>query len=389
VQGARRIHRVAVATLLVALSPPGNPRERAWHPATIGRSRPEAPTVAPRPLRAVTVSLDTPPSTAPPCADPRGIPLGVHACHLLAAGTIDSSWAQAARASCLALLATLNRNVVSDPSGGAFVGWVDARLGEPSIYLQRLTATATTAPGWPPGGVRVCPSEQAQYQLDIIADGAGGTYLAWQDYRSRRLGQVILQHLAVDGSPASGWPARGLAIDEGRGDNLSPVAARDSLGRPGAVVGGWPAGGAPVAIGAHNQFAPCLSGDGAGGTIVTWADPPSGLRVAAASLARAGSHSLPTLRESHAMPGRARLIWTGAAAFVESLDVERRVTGAAWSFLVRLAPDDSRRVVVEDSHAPPGATQRICPSRESGVGNDVIHCGRPWRCAGARRHSVP
>jgi hypothetical protein len=536
--------RIAAATLFVAVSLPGNALERVGHSALVEGLRPHSPTSEPHPI----ISTGAPPesiSAAPPqCSDPRGVPRDLRACRLLSTGAIDTTWNPAEGTLCVSSLAGLNPTVVADQNGGAFVGWVDSRRGEPDIYLQRLTSSASAAQGWPAGGIPVCQSEHSQYQLDVIADGADGVYLAWQDYRSRRVGQVFLQHLGTDGLPAAGWevggkaitdtlveqssprlaltpeggvyvawqgrhdavlglylqqfastgsrtvgwPANGRAIDEGPGDNLSPVAARDSLGRVlivwqqvdslrhrslvatelpsnldpanwnpehftlvdaadefspvavvrgtgstllavweqrhggvtsfraqqlrlgpmktdwqpggatvhegpiamgmpialpdtsgalvawadlrngtdsdiyvqrlttgGAIAVGWPGTGVPVATGARNQYAPWLASDGAGGTIVTWADPPVDTRVRSSSPAHASSKSLPTLGESRATPGHARVVWTGAAAFVESLEVERRLPGADWTFLVRLAPDDSGRVVFEDRSAPSGS----------------------------------
>src|SRR5207247_371018 len=147
-----------------------------------------------------------------------------------------------------------------------------------SLRAQQLHLEPARA-DWPVGGVTVRDGPMVLSQPAALPD-TGGAVIAWTDLRSDTDADIYAQRLTAAG----------------------------------ALDGGWPAGGVAVATGSHHQSAPGLSSDGAGGTIVTWADPPSGLRVAAASLARAGSHNLPTLRESHAKPGRPHLIRIAAAA---------------------------------------------------------------------------
>jgi hypothetical protein len=104
---------------------------------------------------------------------------------------------------------------------------------------------ARAAFGWPAGGAVVCNAPCDQTVTSVLADGAGGVYLAWEDDRSCSNKFAYIQHLDSQGS----------------------------------VVAGWPLNGRPVSTSVVGQVLPRLVADGSGGAIAVWQDYRSGVTV--------------------------------------------------------------------------------------------------------------
>jgi hypothetical protein len=205
-------------------------------------------------------------------------------------------------------LGGLQHNVIADGEGGAFVGWVDDRNGEPDIRMRRLTQTGEAAVGWPLEGLLVCRAPYSQYQLATVGDGGGGVFLAWQDYRAGRVGQVFVQHLSQLGEVVSGWPAEGRAVTDTLVEQSAPQLATDGAGgayvvwqgrRRGSLgvytqrltaaaetAPGWPRNGAAIPEGSGEQRSPSICADSLGRALLVWqeVDALGGLRLAALRL---------------------------------------------------------------------------------------------------------
>jgi hypothetical protein len=98
----------------------------------------------------------------------------------------------------------------SDGAGGAFIAWEDTRGGLIDVYVQRLRLDGRPAPDWPAGGVApaVPPAHRAAPVL--VADGADGVFVAWQEEDSGTTGYDIrVQRLGPNGMVAAGWPPGG------------------------------------------------------------------------------------------------------------------------------------------------------------------------------------
>ncbi len=192
-------------------------------------------------------------------------------------------------------------SLVSDRSGGAFVAWVDGRIGFPffsGIFAQHVSASGTLL--WPAAGVPVCTISTRAFAPVVALDGMGGLFVAWNDLRvSPDTVRIFAQHLAVDGTPL--WPVNGVQVStspnyQGIGGSGYRCAANDLAGgvyigwsdqeqygpsnayvqhltSTGAPSPGWPATGIPVSFdpsATHFQAAPILTPDGAGGVVLTF-----------------------------------------------------------------------------------------------------------------------
>lgn len=179
--------------------------------------------------------------------------------------------------------------LVSDGNGGAIVVWQDYRSGSSSdIYAQRISPNGALV--WA-SDVAVCAAGGDQEKPKVVADGAGGAIIVWQDYRSGSQYEVYAQK--IDGSGAPQWTANGAAISTASNNPqfLFPEIVSDASG--GAIIvwqdlrsgvwqiyaqrinnagaAQWAADGVPVSTTAASyQYVPRPVADGLGGAIVAW-----------------------------------------------------------------------------------------------------------------------
>jgi len=189
--------------------------------------------------------------------------------------------------------------IASDGAGGAIVVWQDSRGGSADIYAQRIDAAGTVR--WAANGVALSAATNAQTYPAVVADGAGGAIIAWQDYRGGSAYDIYAQR--VNAAGITQWTANGLALCTAASSQLSPTLVADGVG--GATVawsdsrGGagsdvyaqrvratgvvaWTANGVAVCTAAGNQDYPKIVTDDAtpegtaSGVIVAWTDARNG-----------------------------------------------------------------------------------------------------------------
>jgi len=131
----------------------------------------------------------------------------------------------------------LGMTVTPDGAHGVIVCWEDRRFGTSDIYAQRLNGSGVRL--WATSGVAVCAATGGQQLASIAPDGAGGAFIAWDDYRNGNW-DTYTQHLNSSGAPL------------------------------------WRSNGAPACSLATHQVAACVASDMAGGAYVTWSDYRNG-----------------------------------------------------------------------------------------------------------------
>jgi hypothetical protein len=117
--------------------------------------------------------------------------------------------------------------MIADGAGGVFLAWIDGRNGFDDVYAQHVTGSGAIAPGWPDDGLAVCTAPDLQGVTDLVTDSAGGLFLVWDDYRNQGAGvDVYAHHVLANGIVDPNWPVNGLAIaaypGEQRDDDLAP-----------------------------------------------------------------------------------------------------------------------------------------------------------------------
>jgi hypothetical protein len=201
---------------------------------------------------------------------------------------------------------------VADGTGGAIVGWADARGADRDVYAQRVSGAG--AAQWTADGVALCAAGGDQRTPALCGDGAGGALVAWQDGRPGALGQdVYAQRVSATG--VAQWAANGVGVCTAAADQLGPVIAADPMG--GALVawsdartvangadiyvqhvnvaGGvqWTANGVLACDAANAQVGAMVIADGQGGALAAWRDFRGGVTSDLYSQQLNGSGQIP------------------------------------------------------------------------------------------------
>ncbi len=197
--------------------------------------------------------------------DGRGGDWDIYAQRLNSSGA--GLWTTDGIALCGAASDQLTPRLVADGAGGAVLVWDDYRSMNADVYAQRVNASGVAL--WPADGVALCTDAAEQYSAAPIADGAGGAIVPWQDYRGGS-GDLYAQRVTATGAIASGWPANGVAVCTAAGDQVDPVAAPDGLGGMILIWGDARAGVSAVDIYAQRITASGLVASGwpTNGTVV-------------------------------------------------------------------------------------------------------------------------
>ncbi len=185
--------------------------------------------------------------------------------------------------------------LVSDTKHGAIITWVDFRNDQnelvADIYAQRITTSGVTM--WGTNGMAVCTNAADQTAPVLIEDGAGGTIIAWQDWRS---GNRDIYTQRIDSLGNVLWTANGLGVVVKNTNQSSPKIVSD--GADGAVIvwedsingnldifaqhilgngtTAWTSGGVAVCAAVDKQTNPRVVVDATGATYFTWQDRRNG-----------------------------------------------------------------------------------------------------------------
>ena len=204
--------------------------------------------------------------------------------------TGSTAWTGNGVAVCAQAGQQLGPVVADDNAGGVIVAWEDYRSASSSgdIYAQRISAAGQ--PVWTAGGVAVCTANNVQMHPAVVADGQGGAFIAWEDYRTN-LGAIYVQHISSSG--AVSWAANGVAAATTPGSRYAPAIGIDGSGNAlvaweenliatefdiraqristaGARLGGSGGFAVCTATGFQTQLAGI--DDGSGGLLLAWQD---------------------------------------------------------------------------------------------------------------------
>ena len=124
--------------------------------------------------------------------------------------------------------------LVPDLAGGVLVFWQDARNGSNyDIYGQRLAAAgqipSTPASSWIPNGIPVSTAAGSQYVPMAVSDGAGGAIVVWQDGR-RGAGNYDIYAQRVDGDGNLQWAPAGAPVCVATNNQINPTIIADGAG---------------------------------------------------------------------------------------------------------------------------------------------------------------
>ncbi len=115
--------------------------------------------------------------------------------------------------------------IVADGTGGTIMAWTDAREPEFQIYAQRLDTHGV--PLWRENGVRVSDFASLQQYSFILPGPPGETFVLWRDKTEDQF-DVYAQRLDQEGYGQ--WGTRGINVCTAHGDQYAPSAAADGFG---------------------------------------------------------------------------------------------------------------------------------------------------------------
>jgi hypothetical protein len=216
--------------------------------------------------------------------DARSGGFDIYAQRIDAAGAVQ--WTTNGVAVCAAADHQMTPAVVWDGAEAIMV-WREARNGTYDIYAQKVDALGTVQ--WTVNGVALCTAANNQWRPAIVADGAGGAIVTWYDFRG---GNFDVYAQRVDGSGTVQWASDGSAVSTATDDQEIPTMVADGAGgaivtwqdkRSGtydvyaqkidaAGVVQWTADGVGLCTANLHQWSPTIASDDAGGAIVTWYD---------------------------------------------------------------------------------------------------------------------
>jgi hypothetical protein len=99
--------------------------------------------------------------------------------------------------------------MISDGAGGMIVAWQDFRSGTHyDIYAQRLNALGVIQ--WNRDGLLICDAPNNQIYPQLIGDGMGGAIIVWDDFRGGDDDDIYAQRVSASGTVL--WTANGVAV---------------------------------------------------------------------------------------------------------------------------------------------------------------------------------
>jgi len=178
--------------------------------------------------------------------------------------------------------------ILRDAYGGAIIVWQDNRSGYYDIYVQRISSGG--APIWIANGVAVCTAVYEQTTPQLVSDAAEGVIIVWQDLRNYSVYDIYARRVNGSGTPM--WTADGVAICSAGNSQELPAIVADGAG--GTVITWqdrrsnyydiyaqrvnalgtpiWTSEGVTVCGVSYDQTYPRIVPDDLGGAIIAWQD---------------------------------------------------------------------------------------------------------------------
>lgn len=117
---------------------------------------------------------------------------------------------------------------VSDGSNGSIIFFKDET--NEGLHVQRITTAGMVAWGSSTNPVNVSVSAGEKEEVSVVADGVGGAFVAWTDYRhNENIGEIYLQKISASGVVQ--WTANGLRVTNNVSrDDVQSLLCLDGLG---------------------------------------------------------------------------------------------------------------------------------------------------------------
>lgn len=269
-----------------------------------------------------------------------------------------------------------NLRLVTDGAHGAIAAWVATGAWD-CVLRQHVRANGIIA--WPTDGVAVCNVVSVQENCDLVADGAGGAIVVWQDvHRLLDDADICAQRVDMNGNRL--WVGAGVTVCSNASLQQAPRICSDAHG--GAIVvwedwrnsssstaydnsdvyaqwldasGAyrWTADGEEVCTAAGNQLFPLVCADGSSG-FIAWLDRRADQWSLYAQRVRTNlaENELAIVTSAEADLRSVRIAWRVPLGL--RAEILKRMPGSAWTRICESDPDSSLAIVYEDRDVIPG-----------------------------------
>ena len=182
--------------------------------------------------------------------------------------------------------------LATDDAGGAIIAWWDISTPDWNVYAQRISSRGKQV--WEDGAVPVCTAPGNQGGPFVVADGSGGVFVVWSDYRNdpNIFSSADLYAQRIDANGKTLWETDGINFCNDPSNQQQPEGISDGEGglivtwwddrdifadiyaqridTDGAPM--WQDNGIPICAAAGVQREPHLVSDGSQGAIIYWKD---------------------------------------------------------------------------------------------------------------------
>lgn len=219
---------------------------------------------------------------------------------------------------------------------------------------------------WGACGVSLCTATGSQGSAAIVSDGAGGAIVAWADSRSG-IDDIYARRITAAGAPQ--WTANGVALCTAPSGEDSPAIVSDGAG--GAIVTWadprtflhddiyarrvnasgtpqWTVDGVALCTAMDDQLVPRIVSDGTGSAIVVWTDIRAGnADIYAQRVDASGTwgNPAPTLTSvadvPHDQGGFVTVQWTPGNALPPNFYQVYRNDSGTWTWIAAASHDGS------------------------------------------------
>ena len=148
----------------------------------------------------------------------------------LASGTAHADWPHDPYSGGIGVCTTAGSqelpSAIADGSGGTFVAWTSSTSG--GVFVQHLNARGVAL--WAVNGVSINVNEA--HHATLVLDGTGGVVVAWEDYRSSGKSLMYAQRINAAGVPQ--WAANGVLLMSAGSGPSRPYATNSRIATDGA-----------------------------------------------------------------------------------------------------------------------------------------------------------
>jgi hypothetical protein len=100
------------------------------------------------------------------------------------------------------------QQMIADGNGGTIITWEDRRSSQADIYAQRLNTSG--AAQWTANGIAICSELSAQNEAQIVPRISGGATIIWTDIRNSSQADIYAQSITLAGAVL--WAVDGVPV---------------------------------------------------------------------------------------------------------------------------------------------------------------------------------